>query len=171
MQLLIKSQKYINQHSKAWFVKLKQPLLFFVMVLYGCTWNVTGEASKDISTRIVDREDWGLVVRSADHQTPKFLPGSENTEENGEMYNHLTTDHAIGDIVDHPAFDGFGALLLPRDHNSVYYDTQLRNVGSLMPYHSHVNPDIVVGALNHMIDEVNHGKTIYYDFWHNNHID
>jgi acetyl esterase/lipase len=28
-----------------------------------------------------------------------------------------------------------------------------------------VDPDIVVGALNHMIDEVNDGKTIFYDFY------
>ncbi len=34
-----------------------------------------------------------------------------------------------------------------------------------MPYHSHVEPDIVVGAVNHMIDEVNDGKTIFYNFY------
>jgi acetyl esterase/lipase len=36
-----------------------------------------------------------------------------------------------------------------------------------MPYHSHVEPDVVVGAINHMIDEVNGGKTIFYDFYNN----
>jgi acetyl esterase/lipase len=90
---------------------------------------------------------------------------TEYSEENGEMYNHLTTSNFIGDIVNHPAFEGFGALLLPRDDNSGSYDTQLRNVGSLMPYHSHVKSDIVIDAINHMIDEVNDGKTILYDFY------
>jgi hypothetical protein len=28
-----------------------------------------------------------------------------------------------------------------------------------------VDPDIVVGAVNHMIDEINDGKTIFYDFY------
>ena len=92
---------------------------------------------------------------------------SEYSEENSEMYSHLTTSNFIRDIVIHPAFEGFGELLLPRDHNSGTYDTQLRNVGSLMPYHSHVEPDIVVGAINHMIDEANDGNTIYYDFYSN----
>jgi acetyl esterase/lipase len=78
---------------------------------------------------------------------------------------HLTTNNVIRDIVSHPAFKGFGELMLPRDGNADYYDTRLNQVGSLMPYHSHVNPDIVVGALNHMIDEVNVGRTIFYDFY------
>jgi acetyl esterase/lipase len=98
-------------------------------------------------------------------RTYNYLLSSAYSEENGEMYKHLTTDHAVGDVVDHLAFDGFGALLLPRDTYSGTYDTLLHNVGSLMPYHSHVNPDIVVGALNHMIDEVNDGKTIFYEFY------
>jgi acetyl esterase/lipase len=34
-----------------------------------------------------------------------------------------------------------------------------------MPYHSHVVPDTVVAALNHMIDEVKDGKTIFYDLY------
>jgi len=56
-------------------------------------------------------------------------------------------------------------LLLPRDDNSGYYNTKLTEIGSLMPYHTHVEPSIVIGALNHMIDEVNAGKTISYDFY------
>jgi hypothetical protein len=28
-----------------------------------------------------------------------------------------------------------------------------------------VDPDIVVSAINHMIDEINDGKTIFYDFY------
>jgi acetyl esterase/lipase len=92
---------------------------------------------------------------------------SESSGETSKMYNHLTTNNYVSDIVNHPAFKGFGELLLPRDNNSGSYNTQLPNVGSLMPYHSHVEPDIVVGAINHMIDEVSNGKTIFYDFYTN----
>jgi acetyl esterase/lipase len=90
---------------------------------------------------------------------------SEITNETGKVYGHLTTDDFVRDIVNHPAFKGFGELLLSRDNNSEYYNTPLRNVGTLMPYHSHVNPDDVVAALNHMIDEVNKDRTIFYDFY------
>jgi len=90
---------------------------------------------------------------------------SENPGETGEMYNHLTTHNCVSEIVNHPAFKGFGELLLPRDNNSGSYYTLLSNVGSLMPYHSHVKPDIVVGAINHMIDEASDSKKIFYNFY------
>jgi acetyl esterase/lipase len=34
-----------------------------------------------------------------------------------------------------------------------------------MPYHSHINPEIVVSALNRMIDEVSDGKKIFFDLY------
>jgi hypothetical protein len=66
----------------------------------------------------------------------------------------LTTNHFVRDVVRHPAFKGFGELLLPWEENS-----------SLMPYHGHVNADVVVGALNHLIDEAGDGRTVFYDFY------
>src|SRR4051812_15953656 len=67
--------------------------------------------------------------------------------------DHLTVRHSVLDIVKHPAFKGFGELMLPWADNARYYDTRLEQVGSLMPYHSHVGADVVVGALNGLIDE------------------
>jgi acetyl esterase/lipase len=78
---------------------------------------------------------------------------------------HLSADNSVRDIVSHPAFSGFGELLLPRDNNSSYYNTRLSNVASLMPYHQNVNPADVVNALNAMIDEASDGKKIFYDFY------
>ncbi|PXV59384.1 acetyl esterase/lipase [Dysgonomonas alginatilytica] len=91
--------------------------------------------------------------------------GNEDEENNGNMGTHLTTNNYVRDIVNHPAFEGFGDLLLTRDNNSSYYDTPLSNIGSLMPYHSNVRPDVVLGALNHLIDEVKDNKTVFYDIY------
>jgi acetyl esterase/lipase len=89
-----------------------------------------------------------------------------NQERSGNVsYAHIYTRDSVRRIVNHPAFRGFGDYMLPWDDNTHYYDTPLHNVGSLMPYHNHVDPDIVVGAVNHMIDEINDGKTIFYDFY------
>jgi acetyl esterase/lipase len=78
---------------------------------------------------------------------------------------HLTADDTILDLLNHPAFAGFARLLLPWDDRDYDNSMRLRNVASLLPYHSHVDPEIVVSALNHMIDDVNTGKTIFYDFY------
>jgi acetyl esterase/lipase len=82
-----------------------------------------------------------------------------------ESYSHLTTKDSVHQIVNHPAFNDFGKYILPWDDNTDYYDTPLNNIRSLLPYHTHVDPDIVVGAINHMIDETKEGKTIFYDFY------
>lgn len=66
-----------------------------------------------------------------------------------------------------PAFAGFARLLLPWD--GLRYDEAMRlsDIGSLLPYHSHVVPETVVGALNRMIDDVNSGHAVFYAvrFW------
>lgn len=95
-----------------------------------------------------------------------MIPYNENLalKEQGS-YGHITTNNTVRDIVNHRAFKGFSQLILPRDNDTYHYDTLLSNVRSLMPYHSHVDPEIVVGALNHMIDEVKDGKTIFYDLY------
>ena len=78
---------------------------------------------------------------------------------------HLTTDDTIQTLLNHPAFAGFGRLLLPWDGRTYDGGMRLRDVGSLLPYHTHVDPATVVGALNHMIDAVGHGQTLFYDFY------
>lgn len=77
----------------------------------------------------------------------------------------LETNDTIGEILHHPAFAGFGRLILPWDDRSVDGSLRLRNISALLPYHSHVDPDDVVSALNRMIDEVGNGKTVFYDYY------
>jgi len=98
----------------------------------------------------------------SDGNTDKILNGERNV--NG-IHAHITTNDSIRHIVNHPAFKGFGQYLLPRDNDANYFSTPLNKVSSLLPYHNHVDPDIVVAAINHMIDEINDGKTIFYDFY------
>ena len=95
---------------------------------------------------------------------PAVSYGGNETMTN-KKFPHIDTSDSIRHIVNHPAFKGFAQCILPWDDNRSYYDTPLGNVSSLMPYHSHVIPEIVLNALNHMIDEVGKGETIFYDFY------
>lgn len=88
---------------------------------------------------------------------------TETSEHNN--FAHLKTDDLVRTIVEHPAFNGFSKLMLPTERDAYYLDTPLNNARSLMPYHDHVDPVTVVDTLNHMIDEVNDGKTIFYEFY------
>ncbi|WP_221393603.1 alpha/beta hydrolase [Dyadobacter sp. NIV53] len=89
----------------------------------------------------------------------------DETTINGTLGKHLTAADLVEDIAGHPAFKGFGELMLPRDNNSSNYKTSINNISSLLPYHNAVNPDDVVKALNRLIDDANQNKTIYYSFY------
>jgi len=78
---------------------------------------------------------------------------------------HLAPDSRIRDLLNHPAFRGFGRLLLPWDDRSYDENLPLRDLGSLLPYHTHVDPATVVAALNRMVDDANSGATVFYDFY------
>lgn len=41
----------------------------------------------------------------------------------------------------------------------------LRQIGSLLPYHSHVDPRVVVEALNRMIDDTGRGQLVFHRFY------
>lgn len=74
----------------------------------------------------------------------------------------LTIDDRLGDLLDHPAFDGFADLLLPWDDRPVERGLRLREIGTLLPYHTHVEPRVVVGALNRLIADAEDGRRIFY---------
>lgn len=78
---------------------------------------------------------------------------------------HLSIDSTIRDVLTHPAFAGFGRLILPWDDRKVNVNMPLRDIGTLLPYHTHIDPGDVVSALNRMIDDANSGRTIFYDFY------
>jgi len=77
----------------------------------------------------------------------------------------LRVDDTVGDLLDHPAFAQFGRLLLPWDDRSVDRSLRLRDIGSLLPYHSHVDAAVVVSSLNRMIDDAAADLTVFYDFY------
>ena len=78
---------------------------------------------------------------------------------------HLETRSTIRDILHHPSFAGFSHLILPWDDRAYDDDLQLTHIGSLLPYHSHVDPEAVTSALNRMIDDAASGKTVFYSFY------
>jgi len=78
---------------------------------------------------------------------------------------HLGVQSTIGDILRHPAFAGFSRLLLPWDDRVYEEQMPLARIASLLPYHSHVDPETVVNGLNRMIDDVARGQTVFYRFY------
>jgi len=63
-------------------------------------------------------------------------------------YSHLSADSTIDDVIAHPAFAGFGRLILPWDDRKPDGNMHLREISALLPYHRQINPTDVVTAEN-----------------------
>jgi len=93
------------------------------------------------------------------------LPTGHLTAVSKRLAAHLGLDDSVDDLLQHPAFAGFGRFLLPWDDRRYDLAMPLRNVGLLLPYHEHVDPVVVVSALNRMVDDASIGRTIFYDVY------
>jgi hypothetical protein len=92
--------------------------------------------------------------------------GAEMNNNGAQKHAHVGVDTTVGQLISHPAFEGFGAHLLTRESDSARKGMPLRDVASLLPYHGAVDVPSIVASLNHMIDDVNKGHTIFYGFYH-----
>lgn len=94
--------------------------------------------------------------------TMSFARG--HSESDMDERTFLTESDTVADMVNHPAFAGFGEHLVPRPGDA-QSRLPLREVGSLMPWHSYVRPSVVVQAVNRMIADSSAGKTVFYSFY------
>ena len=93
-------------------------------------------------------------------------PGHNNVQVNVldkimDKYNHLTTDSTVSDVVNKPAFQGFGQYILPLEWR---YDPEmkLKDIPSLLPYHNYVDANRSLGYINMMIDMRKRGDKLFY---------
>jgi acetyl esterase/lipase len=105
-----------------------------------------------------------INVRSGRSQAGTPSRGRDTSVYAGQG-GHLGVQNTIRDLLRHPAFTGFARLILPWDDRA--YDEQMRltSIGSLLPYHTHVDPETVTRGLNRMIDDAAGGKTVFYRFY------
>lgn len=100
------------------------------------------------------------------------VPTLEQTEPSTDMaeeqttdmtdFKHLSTSSTIADVVNHPAFNGFGQYILPLERR---YDPSMKlsDIPSLLPYHNYVDASRAVGYINAMVDMAAYGEKLYHD--------
>lgn len=79
------------------------------------------------------------------------------------QYPRLRAEDRLGELLDHPAFQGFSHRILPWDSRAYDEAMPLKDIDQLLPYHTQVKPAVVVASLNRMVDDANAGRTVFYD--------
>lgn len=90
-------------------------------------------------------------------------PPCERTETTERR--QLLPTSTVGDILHHPAFSGYARRILPWDDRSYDETMSLNGIGGLLPYHSAVDTETVLGGLNRMIRDVGDGRQVFYDIY------
>ena len=77
----------------------------------------------------------------------------------------LDTGDNLGNLLDHPSLTGFAEHTLPWYGRTYDRDLPLNRIGSLLPYHSAVDPAAVVGSLNLLIENANRGVKVFHEIY------
>ena len=81
-------------------------------------------------------------------------------------YKHITLEDKVFDVMNHPAFKGFGFYLFPWNDKERYSkDMKMKEVAPLNLMHTNLNPEEEVDGLNFLIDEINKGYKVFYDIY------
>ena len=76
----------------------------------------------------------------------------------------FTGDSRVQDVMQNPAFAGFGRLIFPVDMR-IDNALALKDVEEILPWYSEVNPERTISIVNEMKMRVNQGETIFYDIY------
>ena len=75
-----------------------------------------------------------------------------------------SADTKVWDVIDNPAFEGYGRLIFPAD-KTIDKRMTLSAVGSIVTWYNYVNPDRTVEIVNYMKAKAEAGKEIFHDIY------
>lgn len=79
--------------------------------------------------------------------------------------SYLDTEDSVGDLLDHPSLTGFAERTLPWHGRAYDRALPLNRIGSLLPYHSEVDPAAVVRGLNLLIENAHRGLPVFHEIY------
>lgn len=77
----------------------------------------------------------------------------------------VTADTTIMDVINHPAFTGFGRFLFPTGSGMPSPSLTVRNANQMMTYHTHVEVSTTLDVITTLLARVDRGETIFYDIY------
>ena len=76
-------------------------------------------------------------------------------DSNNKKYKYITVNDKAFDVMNHPAFKGFGFYLFPwNDKNRYSKDMTMKEVAPLHLWHTNINAQEEVDGVNRLIDDI-----------------
>ncbi len=139
--------------------------LMFIGLLPGCSRNTTDEQISSSRTETVN-ETVEKGHATAKVSATEAIADTAISTDAPEDYlkTGYRADTKIWDVIDDPAFKGYGRLIFPADR-SIEKNMTLSEVGSILPYYHYVNINRTVEIVNYMKSKAQAGEQIFYDIY------
>ena len=86
----------------------------------------------------------------------------ENKYEKAEVIKYLSEYSPLSDLVNHPAFDGGGRLLLPWYGRRENLGDPFNTISNYMIYHSCFDTPSMLASVNRLVADAAEGRQVFY---------
>lgn len=144
----------------------KKPIIFLMLIalLAGCGGNSTIElVSSSGAESVVETVEKGQVATEV-ALTEAITATIAIDAPEDEPTTGYKTDTRVWDVIDDPAFEGYGRLIFPVD-KVIDRNMTLGEVGRILTWYTYVNPDRTVEIVAYMKAKAEAGEQIFYDIY------
>jgi predicted esterase len=136
--------------------------LMFTALLTGCSSNPREEQISSSRAEIVTETVEKRQTATKESVTEAIADPEISTDTpEGYIRTGYKADTKVWDVIDDPAFAGYGRLIFPADR-SIEKSMTLSEVGSILPYYTYVNTDRTVEIVNYLKTKAEAGEQIFY---------
>lgn len=108
--------------------------------------------------------DGSLNQTESSRYFPAESDEGESEPENSGGFNTVNRSTRVQDVIDNPAFGDYGRLIFPVDR-TIASDLTLENVGDILTWYTHINPDKTVEIVNYLGENAAAGNAVFYDIY------
>lgn len=137
---------------------------------------VSGKIIKRISYLLVF-VCFAVAVSGCSNRTPADSKAAENSRnieqpepdapeqlESNDGFTDVTKETRVQDVIDNSVFGEYGRLIFPADR-TISSELTLENVGDILTWYTHINPDKTVEIVNYLGKSAAAGDTVFYDIY------
>jgi acetyl esterase/lipase len=138
--------------------------LMFIALLTGCGRNTTAEQISSRAETVTETVEKGQAAVK-DSVTEAIADTEISTDAPADyIKTSYMADTKVWDVIDDPAFEGYGRRIFPADR-SIEKSMTLSEVGSILTWYNYVNPERTVEIVNYMKTKAEAGEQIFYDIY------
>lgn len=139
--------------------------LMFIVLLTGCGRNTTAEQISSSSAETVTETVEKGQAATKESVTEAIADAAIATEAPEDyIKTGYMTDTKVWNVINDPAFAGYGRLIFPVD-KVIDKNMTLSEVGRMLTWYNGVNPERTVKIVNYMKVKAEAGEQIFYDIY------